>query len=322
MRFLIHAGIGKSGTTTLQDLVFNRHPKILNIGRPNHTTNEYRGFLECLKTGYAFEKDDRAEKFLASNVDRAAREGKTLVLSDEALTAQGAMTQVVACRLHALAPDAHILITIRNQRDAIRSYYANHGRILKSAPKPYYGQHVTFGDWWSHAKENWQQSYLGRISYWDMTRIFITAFGRDRVHVVLFEERVCDPKKFSAGLSTLLSVDAAECEDLLGKAKGQNPRHSARRVIYHGFRQWFLPNIRVSSLLPGGVRLMKLLDRNLRGGKSYETPLSTEVLEEIDVLFGEGNRALAVEYGLDLEGCGYPVGPARAHADVRSLSSA
>jgi hypothetical protein len=53
-RTLVHIGVGKTGTTTLQRNLFVRHRGILSIGRP-YANDEFKGAIESLR------EDDEAD---------------------------------------------------------------------------------------------------------------------------------------------------------------------------------------------------------------------------------------------------------------------
>src|SRR5262245_25320915 len=111
-KVLIHIGVGKTGTTTLQNNLFARHRGILNIGRP-YASQEIKSGVESLRDDDTFDYLSTAmARLIAAALARA--NGRTIVLSDETLV-HSVHQSLIAARLHAAAANAHILITVRNQ---------------------------------------------------------------------------------------------------------------------------------------------------------------------------------------------------------------
>ena len=59
---LIHIGVGKTGTTTLQNNLFARHSGILNVGRP-YANEEFKQAIDSLR-------DDDASDYKSSAICR------------------------------------------------------------------------------------------------------------------------------------------------------------------------------------------------------------------------------------------------------------
>ena len=309
MTALIHIGIGKTGTTSLQRNVFARHRGIHNIGRP-YADDEFRRAIESLR------EDDEAD-YRRSALARlcgmavSGAEGRALVLSDETLV-HPVHQSLIAKRLFEVLPEAHILITIRNQYDLVASYWAAHGRNLKDVPRPYLGKTVTFDDWFAFEAEA-ERSFFVRLDFYRFYQIYAETFGADRVHVMMFEELADEPVSFAQALAVLLGVNASEMSELI-MAPPAKTRPTEARIRYKSLRARFLPSLAFSKL-PGGASIRRALHGFLEKALPLSVMLSPAQRSNIAERFGPGNTALAARLGLDLESMGYPLSHERAPAE-------
>ena len=63
-----------------------------------------------------------------------------MIISSERLNAGiHRLNEKILDNLKNLFPDAKVIFTIRDQVSAIKSHYANHGRLIRGLPKPYSG---------------------------------------------------------------------------------------------------------------------------------------------------------------------------------------
>lgn len=299
-RTLVHIGVGKTGTTTLQRNLFARHKGILSVGRP-YANDEFKGAIESLR------EDDEADhepSALAHLCGMAVSEAKTraIVLSDETLV-HPVHQSVIATRLYTVLPDAHILITIRNQYDLIASYWAAHGRNLKDVPPPYRGKTVTFDDWFAFEAEA-KRSFFLRLDFHRLYQIYAEIFGSDRVHVMTFEELAGKPLRFAHALAALLGVDEREMSELI-MAPPAKTRPSEASTKYRTLRARMLPKVAFSQI-PGGAAVRRAIHRFIEAGappKVVLTPAQREIIRE---RFGPGNEALAATIGVDHVSLHYP----------------
>jgi hypothetical protein len=300
-KIIIHIGVGKTGTTTLQNNLFARHRGILNIGRP-YTSLEVKSGVESLR-------DDDAFDYLSTVMARlteaalASANGRTTVLSDETLV-HSIHQSLIAARLNAAAPSAHILITVRNQYDLVASYWAAHGRILKNVPRPYRGKAVSFDDWFALAAEAKQQFFV-RLDFWRLYRIYAEVFGSERVHIMTFEKLAADPVCYARDLAALMGVDEDEMSELVS-ARPVNRRPSGAASRYQSLRAWLLPHVSFSTI-PGGDAVRRVLHRLIEAGSPLSVRLTQTQRDTIRERFGTGNRALAGALGIDLARLGYPM---------------
>jgi hypothetical protein len=305
---IVHVGVGKTGTTSIQENILVRHPQVLCAGRPLHRTPEFEAFHFALTR-----EEDRVRalrtvgEFVEAAIARARGSDRRVVISDETLS-RAPLTCVVAERLRRSVPAARILLTIRNQLTIIPSYYSGHGNQLKAVPHPWHGRSVSFDDWFAWALTD-PQSFLKAIDYRMLFEAYAEQFGAENVRVLPAEHHAEQPERFAQGLAEALDIGAEETIRLAAGER-RNPRRSARRLAYRRLRSWFLPNVVLSEKLPGGRSLRRLAARVLERGPAYRPVLSGDQEAIIRQRFAPGNRFLAEATGLDLASLGYPMGPA------------
>jgi hypothetical protein len=302
-RQIIHIGVVKTGTTTLQNNVFSNLPGVLNIGRPYASERWEQAArslrddddLEFLRIGF--------ERMAAEAIAEAERHGKTLVLSDETFT-RPTYQGLVAHRLSKAFPQARVLITIRSQFDLIVSYWVAHGRELKRVPAPYSGRHISFDDWFEFQLST-RNGLFSRFDVMRLVQTYEAAFGAGRVDVLLFEEMVFAVSDYANRLGRLLDADSTLIADLLTKPPA-NPRPSAARVRYQAIRSWLLPGRSFVGFLPGKDWLRQIVNRYMDDSGRLERDLTKEQRSAVEELFGSSNACLDRAYGLELQRWGYP----------------
>jgi hypothetical protein len=296
-KWTIHIGPGKTGTTFLQNIVLGRCDGIVAAGRPNNRRQEYQAFFQAVTRD---EDEAAALGVIGAFAAAEASSGKPVVLSDE-LLALAPMWTVTAGRLSKAIPDAHILLTIRNQLTAIPSYYSNHGRSLMNVPDPYRGRFVGLPAWFDYAVRDGHNDFIKAIDR-ALASTFLRYFP-GRVHILTYETMVKDKAAFGDSLSDLIGADI---RGLLASDARVNPRQSTRALYYQVLRAKLLPAVRFSKL-PFGDRLKPLAERFLKSGASIDVELTDEQKNTIGARYAAGNAWIQEHFGLDLAGQGYPL---------------
>ena len=83
-KLIIHIGVGKTGTTSLQNNLFINLPGYKCLGRPNHQRYEYRNFFKGIMTAESYELDHLAIPF-CEIVNSYLESGVSVIISDECL---------------------------------------------------------------------------------------------------------------------------------------------------------------------------------------------------------------------------------------------
>jgi len=306
-RIIIHPGVPKTATTFLQNEVFDKHPDILNIGRPNHGTSEHGVLFHALMHE---ENAEAAIEVIRTFFDKAGssprgRACKAIVYSNESLM-DAPLNSLVAARLHAALPEATILLTLRSQFTLVASMYSSDRAILKNVPAPHAGRPVSFDAWFAHAFGSPDMPDAKSGDHFRTYRAYADIFGPDRVHVLLYEQFVRSRAVFMEKLAAVLGVDAPPAS--AGESAPRvNPSPSQRLRSYQAFRSWFLPGHSLTGLLPGAAAIRQAFDHFLKKGAKATLELNAAQEARLRVLYAEGNRRLAEACGLDLAGEGYPL---------------
>ena len=301
---IIHPGFLKTATTTLQQHLFSAHPELFFLGAPHRSelyTQMTAGFRRIEEVDY----DEQKLRTLISS----ALENKPIdavpILSSESFTANVYLLKPIAQRLRVFFPEARIIFTIRHQLHVVRSFYARHGRVLTNVPAPYTDRHVTFENWLPHAYRNWPISILGVFDYHRTIQIYERVFGREYIHVFLFEEFVHNQDVFVSRLAEVLSVDAPTARRLLS-GKHIHAQESRRAVLYDRFIKRFIPGSWLKPLLPYTTRLRASKRSFLERGHPEKTSIPPKWVPCLKELYESGNRTLAREYNLPLAQYDYP----------------
>ena len=301
---VIHIGANKTASTTLQRALFSTHSQIQYLGEDGVGYADYAPLVNSLANDDdLYYPANKCAELFQRHLSEAS--DKTFLYSNEDVMTSH-LPLICAKRLHSLVPDAEILLVIRNQHTAVPSFYANHGAFLKPAPPSYFRRHVSVDDWISFQTMFDKYGALASFRYDQFLSIYEQLFGKDRVHVLLFEEFVSDRKSFIDKLSGILRIDPVEALNGL-KASHERRRLTGRLLAYNKFRTSFFWGTQFSKLLPFGNRLSNLVDGFLEKGSPAKIAMSPEIKKTIHELYCEGNTKLAEKYNLPLAQYGYPL---------------
>lgn len=298
---LLHVGLHKTGTTWLQRQVFEAKAQAGEIAYCGDTGVIYSAFIV-----------PRSDRFDA----RAAREvfaplmatGKPLVISGENLAGRPFhaehQQEIVAARLVQSFPEAHVLLTIREQDAVIGSMYGQYLRFGHTSGLADFLAEPPAGSGFRPVLDRAFYDYDALLTRYE------ARFGAGRVTVLPFEWMLKAPDAALGRLWAAMGVDLAPVG-----AKGGRSENPALSVLgYRALRffnrfanadsrhlhrgHWFNPNglaQRVSNLTPRGLQARM---------KAAEAAMIRQALGQT---YAASNRALAARLGLDLGALGYQV---------------
>ncbi|MBT7557279.1 hypothetical protein HN615_10185 [Candidatus Woesearchaeota archaeon] len=306
MKYIIHPGYSKTATTTLQNNLIGKHSQILSLGRP--WTDNTLAFVQQIKkhegTDFSIERVKSALEKISIRRESGYR---VAVISDETLHIDQSKVGLYADRLKTLFPNGEILLTIRNQVDAIESIYMYSGRILKNLPKPYNRRHVEIDAWLEWCWEHWDNSYFGLVDYHKYVEMYQKKFGLERVHILLFEDFVNNPDEYIEKLSNIFGIDSNEAKKCFFE-KHDNLQDSTRSVNYLKFREYFFSGVDFRNIIPFGATLQQILESYIKMGKTAKKiKLSDKWQGRLKNKYKDGNIQLVNECGLELRKYGYPL---------------
>jgi hypothetical protein len=300
----IHIGANKAASTTLQRHLFNKSEDLSYFGEDCVDYLIYKDFFDTLISDDDFHFSlTEAKRIFQSRIEDSNK--KTFIFSSEDILTSRIPSQC-AIRLHKLLPDANILIIIRNQIEAIASWYANHGAYLKQVPKSYWRRYVSFEDWIDHCFSFQKYSPLESFLYHKHLSLYRDLFGKDNIHILFFEDLIYSKNTFVSQLSNILKIDSKKTNELL-KERHERQRNSKRQHMYHKFKSNYFHNMPITSIIPYSQRLRSIWNKYLLSGDKFSVTINAKWRNMLVEYYSNDNRMLSKEYSIDIERYSYPV---------------
>jgi len=304
---LIHIGLPKTASTTLQDRLFSKQERFLYLGRIQNGYSDARikELLERVAFQDSLEYDARAAESLVASL-RASDAPRTrpIIVSAESLSVEGRTDRrLIAERLHKLFAPAKVLIVLRAQPAMLQSLYLND---LRGSGQPLW----PFDVWLERLYGGIRYTEMHRIAlnYEPLVRLYDDVFGQENVTVLAFEQIKDASSPVFDRLAGLVQVDRAEVSACFAVFKNQ--RMSRRHMLA----------MRVQGHLPAGTNLAhfgrrvlpEIMYRPIRSfvvsGRRMASPtFSAEWCRRIASACAAGNSRIAVRKSLPLESLGYPI---------------
>ena len=299
---LVHVGYFKTGSTWLQREVFDNDALGLRVTIP------MREILDDLVIGnpFAFEPGRIRQKYLSF-----ASTGPGLVLSHERLSGApisgGVDANEILNRLHAVLPDARILIVIRRQPDVILSSYAQYVRSGGAASLKAF---MSLSD--RHLGEVPVYNTRFHAYHW-LVRAYLERFGEGQVLVLPFELMRENQEKFVNRILSFAGLPnkSFEFRESQNESIGFLSLSVQRRLNLLFSRN--STNIAAPFYFRGANRIIAGCTRGL----STVTPQNFDraakirsqryIKEAVDGLYAASNREVMQLTGLDLGAYGYDV---------------
>lgn len=207
--FYIHVGLGKTGTSWLQEKVFSRASSIDYFGK-NDSTSNYPDWLIKVHylDDYAYDKEKEGIRALV--LSRHQRDARVSLLSSEPFTNPGSIW-AQAKRIQEIFPAPRIILVLRHPLTAIESLYKHN---------------VHEGRWFLDIEEylDWMRptySLLKRkpiclpdFFYDEILDFYSALFGADHLCALKYEDFVTDPNAFVARIGSFVGVDFGDVIEL------------------------------------------------------------------------------------------------------------
>lgn len=293
-RLVIHAGYPKAASTTLQNGLFfklHRAGAINFVGRAWESGQfgglaskpAYKQWLRAVMTG-ADAPSLLADRPLADDRTNLFSEGLFITNEKEA---QGfVMPARIRRAFAASCSSPEVFLIVRNQADLIMSYYVQQYKKMEQKDFEAYLQHQIGGGW----------SGPGKIfDYCALAEAYGEAFGRERVHLLLFEDLVADLETFSANLGRVLEVEPGTIRGFLeGSHLNKTPKTEEYRVVRK------LPKQRRKGWRKALGRLAERFGAAPPAAEPIRiAPMTAEERRAIFDSFAESNEELARRFRLD-----------------------
>lgn len=302
---VVHIGYHRSGSTFLQRSVFDPHPAIRNV--PRRTVQHH-----FLRPGGMDFDQHRCRAWLTEEVRHATDHDQQLVLSDEELSGNihtggggGYVTKEVAHRLRGAAPEATILIIIRNQLDMIESIYRQY--VKRGGTLRLRGYLVDRGE--NHRLPGFRFRHL---EYHRLIQLYVSLFGDQHVRVLPYERLQAEPAGFLGDLAESLDLPTLSAESSQPANPGFSPASlmlaRASNRLYGRDRV----NRRVLTHVPGSYEsfqgLYRALDRvpAARSLPGWGMSLRDRDRSQAADRYRDGNQWVQKFTGIPLDQLGYP----------------
>lgn len=322
-RLLVHLGYPKTGTTSLQNGLFDPHPEFLHLRSRPEVRRLVDRICHAPRGSFDRELDGLLPIFRPDDFS-----GRCVVLSDERLTDQNPpetkQGQPLSVRFDRLRraldgsalsggeTDLALLVVVRRQPDILVSRIThNYYAFTRDAG---FRDHREYLD---RALRRPDRGYLATLYYHRVLTDLARKFGRERVRVVPFELLKSDAAGFGRCVARAAGVDADGAATYLSKArvakKAERRREGYVRPnpLLRG-AQWI-----TRVLLPSGTRpqrygwgrfLNNVLHRVTEwspGVRNRYVSLSEAEESRIEEIYRSDNRRLAREWGIELDRWGW-----------------
>jgi hypothetical protein len=302
-RIIFHVGYPKTASTWLQSRVFPHHPDIDFWKIRNGDC-----FIELLMAhDLDFDPEAHRNRYFGNDKKKTTR---PLLASWEGILSSpytgGRDICRSASRLRSVFQDAGIIIVLRNQLSMIESLYKHYVST---------GGWAGFETFLSFDRENGWWLGLDYFRYDRVVHYYQQLFGKDAVHVCLFEELREFPEPFLKNLADFMGVSPFEM-DMKARRKKDNVAFSSislssARLINRFLGSTYnpaplIPIWLVNAFMTG--TFLRKADKALLS-RLFPSPgiLDDETSRAVSLYFAEGNRALSGELGLPMENYGYPL---------------
>ena len=321
---LVHVGLFKSGSTSLQDNVFANHSGAVNVWKPTYE-NILRRMIQTDQIDLEGEKESIV-KFLDAAQEKATKENKTLVLSNEQIAGLPLLWPS-AHRIKQFLPNSKIFLCVREQRALIESFYVAFWRNLGGlfgTPERYSDLPIYFDEFFAfHFPDADEagvktQNFLQlcwRLKYMKTANLYREMFGDKNVLVLPIEMSSNDPDEFAARLEEFAGLDAEETVKLLGlkqknvglekRMHGQQASDAKSHVVYERWRRRLPAGIAFSKLVPFGSQIRDIVKRAASRRRDQLIDWDERKISKITDLYSKQNQDINEIYKLNLERYGY-----------------
>ena len=310
---VIHVGLSKTATTTLQRAVFENHSQIHYLGKIYKSEHKRQclspdthDFLEPLLWKVDVPWDAEAAKaFYAGTLEPRAL-GKVILGSWEGLGQQSPTSfETSVTRLAAACGNSRVLISLRNPLSRLPSMYLQH---LRGNQKQLADKYVSFEEWLdSYAEQH--GNLASSFTYRDNIEAARRSLGPENVGVFLYEDFQSDPEAYLEGVSSFLGIDAGETIALADNQHLHRRLSAAQADRMKDINSSFLGRLAWRSF--GSAKRKELIgftdesDAAHQAGASVE--LRPDVMQRISDAARESNQWLVTHLQLDLDKRGYPL---------------
>jgi Sulfotransferase family len=310
---VIHAGLPRTGTTTLQAHLFARHSQVHYLGvfkgkaaRRSRSRSLWRDAeVEELMNELLFERMASPDLTRGRELWRRIRDRAPL--QRKVWSWEGLSTDVVekrearAANLARVLAPARVVITLRHPFTLLESTYF---QILRRNNNRDHNPGWSGTVWYETIDEwldrNWSGEIEPILDYERSVEIYTRHFGADAVRVLLYEELARDPAAYVGEVARILGVDRREALD---RTTGRLENSTSGKLV---------ETLRRARERPlGFLRAKVAVALELRGWSRKDRLPAPTLSENARRRAAErtraGNRRLSERLGLDLARYDYPM---------------
>ena len=298
-KIFIHPGFSKSGTTSLQ-YFFNSLDAVLSITQFSKIP-EHKEFFKIIN-GSSFPLSHEAAKNIFEKIN--TDQDKNVIISNEGLNAGiHRLNEKILDNLKNLFPDAKVIFTIRDQVSAIKSHYANHGRLIRGLPKPYSGIKVKFNDYFEFNIYEYRRSYFQIINYNNMISLWEKFFKKEDILILPLELILKNKQQYFKKIFEFMNLDFDVSK--VNSLQLNNATTYNMERFEHFKRIMKSYNLKFLNQFSFVKKLNNYLINIFSSQKKISPTLNDIQLSKLKELYLKDNAKLNKRYNLNLEKFGY-----------------
>ncbi len=313
-KIYLHLGYPKTGTTLLQKKIFPFLRDIKYLGKSYKSNNLLDRYNEVFALDINVVNYLRGSLNKVIEIDDLDLQDKNL-LSEETILFSMLRPQLsknndgayfvesienVINRIknifNASIFDIHILITLRNHKEMLQSAYAeSYYHCYRKCENT-----NTFNKFLDEILDP-QTSIHKSLDYFYTIKELQSSFGKNNVHILLYEDMKKDHRNYIKKLQSILELDEIRFSDDIFEKKIHTRKTSNNdiRISNYVTVYDFIVKFRLNHLLTKNV-LDKLKTMKFHGSVEVKVHTSLEYKERILKSFEESNRNLEKEYNIEL----------------------
>jgi len=311
---LLHIGLPKTGTATIQQSLFTGHPEICYFGKDKRNkipkgclSQDIYRFIKPLIWNISRQLDvDRYRAILREQIIPKVDPGKFLVGSWEALGNSSVKEHTERInRLQSIFGSCRVMMTIRNPLAQVSSEYLQdiRGHFVKQdrlwmGTSPY----IDIDEWLERRISN-RKSLDKALSYSRNIQAAVNRLGKENVGVFVFEELISDPDRYYGAICDFIGIDVAQGLKLtrqkhLHKRITQDQVEYLQRLSNSSWNKLILK-------IKGQRSRRRLFNANAGDSVPAKVSLPWQWEQKISDATRAGNRWIAENYHLPLEKYNY-----------------
>ena len=238
---IIHIGSNRAASTSLQKNLFNKLKHFFHIGlnsKLDFKQKENFRKLISSRTQYNFQNS------LVKKINELKIKKKKIIISSEDICSSSAI-DLCSARLSKILPNADILIIIRNQFDALNSWFNFTGHLFKFGPKQVYKKKILFDDWLKYIYDfrdynisPYQLSPIASMNYSEIISIFSKNFTNSKVHILLYEDLLFNKEIPILKLAKILNIKEDQIIKNFIKSKKLNFSNNHNNIFKKKYRDY------------------------------------------------------------------------------------